>query len=250
MAGRPPQTDALKKALAWFRTNGPEASLSACIEGAGVSIHHARQARRQLQESGELSTQFSVNDPRGGPETEPTDVPVSEPPAPASPSSAPPPVSGLTQLPVGSGQATTQTGEPPTSEDEKRLEAQTLENALDRVLEGAVEALTPEQARQLASEMLRHAPTFQLRLAALREINRLNQDTGHRDDLGPGLPLTIDQRLMRATPIFQACGPEGAREVWKRAFGEEITKVLKVVEPEPLPPLEEPEDVETPVEAA
>lgn len=200
---------ALEKALAWFRQNGPDSPLSTCAESTGVSLSTAQTARRVLKANGELPQVFSPKDHGAGELPEISALPSSSAPGEPGPN---PPLRARTLNEI--------------IKDNRQTTAQDLmDAALERVLEGAVEVLTSEQAMQLASELVRIAPTFPMKVTALREFNRLRATAVGQEQLGPGKPLTVEDRRRRAANILKACGEVEARAVWSAAFGQTIVEV-------------------------
>lgn len=98
------------------------------------------------------------------------------------------------------------------------------------VKEGEVSHMNPDEARRVLAGLARGgAGSDAAQIAALREVLKEGADTGSH--LGPGMPLTKDERLHRASLIMQAVGREDAPEVWQRAFHETVDATT------PLPPV-------------
>ena len=212
--GRPTGTPSrVPEAMDWFRTHGLESSLRSCCDAIGVGLSTAQRARNKLKKAGELSPGFSPYDPRAGEyEVEP---PVADPPpttATAPPALLPPRDRAL----------------------EASQLATTMDAALTNVLEGTVEVLTPEQTMQFLSEAVRLAPTIQLKTMVIRELNKARAAGAEQEALGPGPPLTEDDRIHRASLILQACGGDTARKAWAAAFWEHIAEVHDIPRPPPV----------------
>jgi hypothetical protein len=200
-------------AVAWFRDNGPESTLDACAEATGVGLSTAKRARRWLKAHGELRVSFSPSDPGAG-------VPAE------TQGDGPPPVPTSKARPLRARNLPEQLEE---EGDAGRLAPEIrgkMDAILQRVLEGTVEVLTPEQSLQYASALVSEAPTFQLRVMALRELNKLRATVGEQEELGPGKPTTVGDQVRRHSRIMKASGRERSAEAWKLAFEEEITEVV------------------------
>jgi hypothetical protein len=208
--GRPPEK--VKKAFEWFRAHGPESTLVACMAGAGVSHNTAQKARRMLKNSGQLENHFSPFGPAPG--------------------------AGLTDPAVHAAVPSTLRATPPRDAVPSpaplpRLTARKY-NELEGDVEESLRALPPVDAKAAAEELYRNASSDQVKLAALRVLGSLSGGAG-TNDLGPGPPLTLDDRLHRGSLVLQACGRDNAPEVWRRAFNETID----ATSPLPPPPVDD-----------
>ena len=95
---------------------------------------------------------------------------------------------------------------------------QTLESAITKDLGPA---LTTEQMRQRYSAIARWAGTnkeFTLEISAMQALGRLDAQSGARDKLGPGVPLTRTDKVERVGLILEATGPSIAAESLIRTF--------------------------------
>lgn len=202
--GRPRgATSRVAEAVEWFRANGPESSLRSCMDALGVGLSTAQRARNQLKAGRELDRAFSPNDPRAGEVAESTAY-------------GPPPVAAAARPSFSDRSA------------DAALLATTMNQALENVLQGTVDVLTPEQTLQFLSEAVRLAPTIQLKTMVIRELNKARALGAEQEKLGPGPPLTEADRTYRASLILQACGTKVAKEAWTAAFSEQITAVEAV----------------------
>lgn len=81
----------------------------------------------------------------------------------------------------------------------------------------------------------------QVRLAALTVYNKIKADIGARDQLGPGKPLTEEDRVSRLSLLCAAVGLRIAVAAFERAFGkkEETKEEPTPTLPDPSPNAEE-----------
>jgi hypothetical protein len=191
-------------AVQWFRENGMESGLEACAQALGISIGTAKNARTRLKNVGLLPVHFSPNDPGAG------SAPVRKVDSPHDPQATP--------RPVGASP-------PPAPLDSENFAD--LEKELGRSLSD----LPQQDALTRAWEMHNRSNSEQIKVATLRIIANLTGTDEEKKVLGPGPPLTLDQRLHRGALVLQACGRENLNDVVRRAFNEEIVGTNK------LPPL-------------
>ena len=57
------------------------------------------------------------------------------------------------------------------------------------------------------------------RISALHKLSRIKMDRGEKANLGPGPPLTPEQKIERLSLLLQACGVELSQRAWDTAFG-------------------------------
>lgn len=69
-----------------------------------------------------------------------------------------------------------------------------------------------------------HDPTegTQIRMAAVSQYNKIKTDVGARDALGPGKPLTEEDKVIRLSLLMQACGKQTVNKALEHAFGKEL----------------------------
>lgn len=183
----------LNQAVAWFKANGVESTLRACAENTGVSMGTARHAREALKNAGVLDPNFSPKNPVAG--RRPLEASTLDPLHTRSALPPPPAVPRPATL-LREGQAT---------------------------------HMTPDEARGELSKLARGANSDQAQLAALKAIISEGETSG--STLGPGPPLTRDDRLHRASLIMQAVGRTDAPEVWRRAFNEAVDVTTQLPPP-------------------
>ena len=101
------------------------------------------------------------------------------------------------------------------------------QEVIHQAVEGpAGEPLTAEEQRQRLSAVARSAAAtgnFQLEIAAIQALARLDAQLGARDRLGPGPPLTDEDKIHRLYLLLEAVGKRIARKAWERAFSEQFT---------------------------
>jgi hypothetical protein len=192
MAPRSPKRKgALQAAKEYLRIN-PSASNAKVVEDLSVSLATVSAARSFLVQTGQISRSFYD---RSSPALEP----------PAEPAPGPIVVTGVDDL-------------------EKTFAAR--EAVADASHGGAGEPLTPEEQRQRLSNLARQASltgNFQLEIAAIQALARLDAQIGARDRLGPGPPLTDEDKIHRLSLLIEACGKRITRKAWRKAFGVELT---------------------------
>jgi hypothetical protein len=86
------------------------------------------------------------------------------------------------------------------------------------------EPLTPEEQRRRLSDVARNAAfagNFQLEIAAIQALARLDAQIGARDSLGPGPPLTDEDKIHRLGLLIEACGKRITRKALEKTFGKD-----------------------------
>lgn len=186
----------LREAYDWFIANGVDSSLMDCMIGANVTRDCAQDARAVLKAEGIITGDL--------PRT-PTKYRYEKGADPA--------------------QDSDESRRPNSRKSAPDLSPEYIDKILTDVLDGKVIELTADQNRAFLSEIARTAPNHGTKITALKALNDLQKQNSTAADLGPGPPLTLDDRLFHASLILSACTREHAPEVWRRAFHEVITNV-------------------------
>lgn len=101
-----------------------------------------------------------------------------------------------------------------------------LEKLAKQVEADLGEPMTPEEQRKRLSAVVRHASNagnFQLEIAAIQALARLDERIGAKDRLGPGPPLTDEDKVHRLGLLIEACGKRITRKALERAFNGSFT---------------------------
>lgn len=89
---------------------------------------------------------------------------------------------------------------------------------IGKLLEDYDGSLTPQDMRKILHGIAATADNPANRIQAIIAIARLDAQEGKRDTLGPGPPLTDDDKVHRLSLLLEACGKTLAREAWGKAF--------------------------------
>jgi len=193
----PRRKGALQQAKEYLRIN-PSATNSQVVEALNVSIGTVSAARSFLVQTGVIQRSFYD---RSSPQIE-GELPEDYIPGPVLATS------GVSDL-------------------EKEMAARA---AVEAATQNNGLPLTAEEQRQRLSTVARNAAitgNFQLEIAAIQALARLDAQIGARDRLGPGPPLTDDDKIHRLSLILQAVGKRIARKAWERTFNEGQQVVLE-----------------------
>lgn len=210
----PRRKGALQQAKEYLRIN-PSATNQQVVEALNVSIGTVSAARSFLVQTGVIQRSFYD---RSSPQIE-GELPEDVLPGPTLATS------GVSDL-------------------EKEMAARA---AVEKVtLNDTGLPLTAEEQRQRLSTVARNAAitgNFQLEIAAIQALARLDAQIGARDRLGPGPPLTDDDKIHRLSLLLEAVGKRLARKAWERAYGHAVeeTEVLVSGTRDEVPVLESPE---------
>lgn len=195
MASKSPRRKgALQQAKEYLRIN-PTASNQQVVEALNVSIGTVSAARSFLVQTGVIQRSFFD---RSSPVIE-GELPEDSPSGPVL--------------------ATSSVGDL-----EKEMAARAAVDAATMNNSGL--PLTAEEQRQRLSTVARNAAAtgnYQLEIAAIQALARLDAQIGARDRLGPGPPLTDDDKIHRLSLLLEAVGKRTARKAWERAFNEQFT---------------------------
>lgn len=186
----PRRKGALQQAKEYLRIN-PSASNQQVVEALNVSIATVSAARSFLVQTGVISRSFYD---RSSPTIE-GELPDESSPGPILATSG---VSDLEQEMAARA----------------AVEAATLTNT------GL--PLTAEEQRQRLSTVARNAAitgNYQLEIAAIQALARLDAQIGARDRLGPGPPLTDEDKVHRLSLLIEACGKRITRKAWEKVYG-------------------------------
>lgn len=82
-------------------------------------------------------------------------------------------------------------------------------------------SLTPAAKRKILDDLAKSADNPQVRIQAILASARLDAAEGKRDALGPGAPLTDEDKIHRLALLLEACGTYLATHAWKQAFKNE-----------------------------
>ncbi len=190
MAPRSPRRKgALQQAKEYLRIN-PSATNAQVVEALNVSIGTVSAARSFLVQTGVIQRSFYD---RSSPQIE-GELPEGSPPGPVLATSG---VSNLEK----------------EAEIRAKIAAETIGST------GLT--LTAEEQRQRLSTVARNAATtsnFQLEIAAIQALARLDAQIGARDRLGPGPPLDDEQKIHRLSLLLEACGKRISRKAWEKAW--------------------------------
>lgn len=188
----PRRKGALQQAKEYLRIN-PSATNAQVVEALNVSIGTVSAARSFLVQTGVIQRSFYD---RSSPMIE-GELPEDTAPGPILATS------GVAEL-------------------EKEIAAR--QKVADTVVNGSGVPLTAEEQRQRLSTVARNAAitgNFQLEIAAIQALARLDAQIGARDRLGPGPPLTDDDKIHRLSLLLEAVGKRIARKAWERVWNEQ-----------------------------
>jgi len=83
--------------------------------------------------------------------------------------------------------------------DQKELEVEVI---------AASPTLTTESKRRLLTKLAESDDSrTEARISAIRELHRIDESIGSAKELGPGIPLSIEDRVSRLSLLIAACGP-------------------------------------------
>lgn len=101
----------------------------------------------------------------------------------------------------------------PQAEDEKEPEVAKI---------AASPTLTTVAKRELLTRLAESEDSrTEARISAIRELHRIDESVGSAKELGPGVPLTVEDRVGRLALLIAACGPTvhaAALEVAKKEW--------------------------------
>ena len=122
--------------------------------------------------------------------------------------------------------------------------SETFADVITRVLSGQGLKLTAPQQAQVFSELAIHPKAHpSTRISALNGLRALEATAQQTADLGPGPPLTREDRLHRLSLLIEACGMDLSREAFLRAFPFATAPIVDPMEVPVATPAEEvPED--------
>lgn len=173
----------------------PHASNETVAQATGASIRTVNTARQTLVARGMIQRSYFDRQPRVG--EAPLNVYEDPPATPTGP---------VGEAPVA----------PVETESTRKLRE--LEARLSRDLG---EPLTPDDMRRRFAGIARWAQTtgeYALEIQAIQAHARLDAQLGARDRLGPGPPLTREAKVVRLSPLMEACGASIVAESIMRAF--------------------------------
>lgn len=117
--------------------------------------------------------------------------------------------------------------------------AQTFAEVIQQVLLGNGLKLSPLQQAQVYSGLATHPKAHPgTVISALNGLRALEASAAQTNDIGPGIPLTPEQRIHRLSLLLEACGPTTAKAAWSRAFPSSKYNPTSRVALTPTPPSE------------
>ena len=183
----PKRKGALQQAKEYLRIN-PRATNQQVVEALDVSVATVSAARSFLVQTGVIGRSYFDR------------------------SSAPPVGPESTSGPIDGAIPTSGVGE--------------LEKLAQIVEQDLGEPLSADEQRRRLSAVVRHAGNagnFQLEIAAIQALARLDERIGAKDRLGPGPPLDDEDKVHRLGLLIEACGKRITRKALERAFSGSFT---------------------------
>jgi len=119
--------------------------------------------------------------------------------------------------------------------------AELLTKAANAEAEAGHEFSIEEQLRLCRRFANSRVESPQVRLAALAMYNKIKSELGARDQLGPGRPLTDDDRITRLSLLCEAVGLRIASFAFERAFGRKEQPDAAALAPDPPHPVPDPD---------
>lgn len=80
----------------------------------------------------------------------------------------------------------------------------------------------------MLSQLIIHSPDHNVKVAAQNALTRLDAQAGASIGVGPGIPLTEDDRVGRLVRLFHACGWITVRRAVKEAFDKDLGDKVQV----------------------